>query len=206
MIRRLKTIIKRLLGISNNSIKHSPKDINGVIVDSSSMYSQANFEIRSKEKNEYIKIGKDCVINGTYVIENNNLSINIGDRTFIGGGLFISIKGIEIGSDVMFSWGCTVMDNDAHSLNWRYRVNDVLDWKRGLEKGVNGQFKDWSMVESAPVHILDKAWIGFNVIILKGVTIGEGAMVAAGSVVTKDVPPYTLVGGNPARIIKELPR
>ena len=56
-----------------------------------------------------------------------------------------------------------------------------------------------------PIVIKDKAWIGFNSIILKGVTIGEGAIVGAGSVVTKDVPPYTIVAGNPARIVREIP-
>lgn len=54
-----------------------------------------------------------------------------------------------------------------------------------------------------PVKIGDRCWIGCNSIILKGVTLGEGAVVAAGSVVTKDVPPRTLVGGNPARVLRE---
>ena len=49
-----------------------------------------------------------------------------------------------------------------------------------------------------------KVWIGFNAIILKGVTIGEGAVVGAGSVVTKDVLPWTVVAGNPARLIREI--
>jgi len=52
------------------------------------------------------------------------------------------------------------------------------------------------------VVIEDGVWVGCNVIILKGVTIGRGAVVAAGSVVTKNVPPYSIVGGNPAKIIK----
>lgn len=55
----------------------------------------------------------------------------------------------------------------------------------------------------APVVIGNRAWIGSQAIILKGVTIGEGAVVAAGSVVTKDVPPFMIVGGNPAREIRE---
>lgn len=154
----------------------------------------------------HIVIGSHSVISGSFVIENANGNISIGDRTFIGGGRFISINQIHIGSDVMFSWGCTVMDNDAHSLDWRNRVNDVADWKRGLDEKRIGVYKDWSNVESAPIRVEDKCWIGFDVIILKGVTIGEGAVVAAGSVVTKDVAPYTLVAGNPARFIKDLPR
>jgi galactoside O-acetyltransferase len=54
------------------------------------------------------------------------------------------------------------------------------------------------------VHIADKAWIGNSACILKGVTVGEGAIVAALSVVTKDVPPYHVVAGNPARVVKDL--
>ena len=77
------------------------------------------------------------------------------------------------------------------------RKNDVKDWFVGK--------KDWSFVIKRPISIKNKAWIGFNSIILKGVTIGEGAIVGAGSVVTKDVPPYTIVAGNPARIIREIP-
>jgi len=72
----------------------------------------------------------------------------------------------------------------------------VIDWAAGA--------KDWSQVKIAPVRIEDKAWIGFNAIILKGLTIGEGAIVAAGAVVSKDVAPYTLVGGNPAVFIRTL--
>ena len=56
---------------------------------------------------------------------------------------------------------------------------------------------------NAPIIIGDRVWIGSQAMILKGVTIGEGAVVAAGAVVTKDVAPYTIVGGNPARLIRE---
>ncbi|MGM9578000.1 MAG: DapH/DapD/GlmU-related protein [Evtepia sp.] len=65
-----------------------------------------------------------------------------------------------------------------------------------------GRNVDYSQVKSAPIVIRDKAWIGFNAILMKGITIGEGAIVGAGSVVTQDVPDYAVVGGNPARIIK----
>ena len=204
MKNRFLSFIKKKINWNDEHRKIPSNEIEGVTVDLNTIHSEARFDIRSKMKKEYIRIGKDCIINGNYVIENINGSIDIGDRTFIGGGLFISINEIKIGNDVMFSWGCTVIDNDAHSLNWIDRKNDVLDWKKGLEKGSIGQFKDWKMVASAPIVVEDNAWIGFNVIILKGVTIGNGSVVAAGSVVTKDVPPFTLVAGNPAKIIKQI--
>ncbi|AKE63582.1 2,3,4,5-tetrahydropyridine-2,6-dicarboxylate N-acetyltransferase [Microcystis aeruginosa NIES-2549] len=59
-------------------------------------------------------------------------------------------------------------------------------------------------IKSAPVVIEDHVWIGFNVAILKRVTIGKGAIIGAGSVVTQDVEPFTVVAGNPAKIIKRL--
>jgi galactoside O-acetyltransferase len=65
--------------------------------------------------------------------------------------------------------------------------------------------KDWSRVATAPIRICDYAWLGFDVVVLKGVTIGEGAIVGARAVVTKDVPPWTIVAGNPARVAKEIP-
>lgn len=58
----------------------------------------------------------------------------------------------------------------------------------------------------APVRVGDYAWIASHAVILPGVTIGEGAVVAAAAVVSRDVPPYTLVGGNPARVIRERAR
>ena len=64
--------------------------------------------------------------------------------------------------------------------------------------------KDWATVRSRPITIGDKAWIGFDCIILSGVTIGEGAVVGAGSVVRSDVEPWTVVAGNPAVPIKKL--
>ena len=62
--------------------------------------------------------------------------------------------------------------------------------------------EDFEATSKGPIIVKDDVWIGLNSIILSGITIGQGAIVAAGSVVTKDVPPYAIVGGNPARVIK----
>lgn len=152
-----------------------------------------------------MEIGKDSLINGEFIFEIEGGKITIGDRTFIGGGTFICIDEIEIGNDVMFSWGCTVADNNSHSHIWSERKNDVVSWKKGVDENKIGAYKDWTHVKKAKIVVKDKAWIGFNSIILKGVTVGEGAIVGAGSVVTKDVPDWTIVGGNPAQIIRTIP-
>ena len=210
----------KLFGFNITRVKKVDKNSNGITMrntvddfvkrgfielGANTIYENIKVEIRSKEVKKYLKIGRQSLLNGRYVIENSNGKIEIGDRTFIGGGTFISINSIIVGNDVMFSWGCTVMDNDAHSLNWSDRVNDVLDWKKGIEQNQIGEYKNWSKVESAPIVIKDKCWIGFNSIILKGVTMGEGAIIGSGSVVTKDVPDWTIVAGNPAKIIREIP-
>ncbi len=105
--------------------------------------------------------------------------IVIGSRTYIGDRTEIHAgQRVSIGDGCDISWDCVIMDRDYHKLN--------------TEKEV-----------FAPVTIGNHVWIGCKATILKGVTIGEGAVIAAGSVVTKDVPARALVGGNPARILKE---
>lgn len=144
-----------------------------------------------------LNIGNNSMIEAGVYFDKNNAQISIGDRTFIGSSSIVCADRIKIGNDILIAWGCTIVDHNSHSILWDERKNDVVDWLHGK--------KDWKNVQTSPVTIEDKAWIGFNSIILKGVTIGEGAVVGAGSVVTKDVPPYTVVAGNPARIIKTIP-
>jgi galactoside O-acetyltransferase len=103
---------------------------------------------------------------------------------------------VEIGDDVMLSWGVTVVDHNSHSLVARERATDVEQWLRGR--------KDWTGIKIAPVEIRQRAWLGFNVAVLPGVVIGEGAIVGACAVVTRSVPAWTIVAGNPARVLREL--
>jgi len=156
--------------------------------------SRVQHEPRLKP-NCHLSIGEDSIVEGMLTFEKEGASISIGDRCFVNGHV-ISSERVTIGDDVLISWNVTVTDHNSHSLRFSERSRDVQEWAAGR--------KDWSHVEQRPVQIRSKAWIGFNASILKGVTIGEGAVVGAGSVVTKDVPDWTVVAGNPARVIREL--
>lgn len=143
-----------------------------------------------------VTVGDDSIIHARISFDSPGGDVVFGKRCYIGQSHIVCHTGVSFGDDVVVSWGVTIVDHNSHSLEWRFRKNDILDWAKGV--------KDWSNVKIAPVTICDRVWIGFNAIVLKGVTIGEGAVVAAGAVVTKDVAPYTVVAGNPARVVREL--
>lgn len=143
-----------------------------------------------------VMIDEQSQVPGCLVFDRENAFISIGKRVFMNGHL-IAAKNIEIGDDVLIAWGVTIVDHNSHSISFSHRSEDVVNWRLGK--------KDWIHVKIAPVKICSKVWIGFNSIILKGVTIGEGAVVGYGSVVTKDVPAWTVVAGNPAHVIREIP-
>lgn len=207
----LKKITKRIfnaLGYDIISRKATEANLNkeNIKYGHDTTFENCSVEIRCDKRDKmFLEIGSDCMISGHYVFENENGKINIGNRTFIGNSTFISINKIDIGNDVLISWGCTFIDNDAHSLIANERKFDVADWKKGTFQQKTGLYKNWEKVNSAPIKINNQSWIGFNSIILKGVTIGEGAVVGAGSVVTRDVPAWVIAAGNPARIIREIP-
>ena len=142
--------------------------------------------------------GEGSLIQGSVVTETANAIIRIGNNTFVGGhSLIASALQIDIGSDILISYQCIVTDSDNHPVKLSLRRRDLADWR-------NGGNHDWATTVSKPVKICDGAWLGARAMILKGVTIGEGAIVGAGSVVTKDVPAWTIVAGNPAVVIREL--
>lgn len=112
-----------------------------------------------------------------------NATLRIGSRSRINGAHIVVKSFMSIGKNVRIAPYTLLMDSDFHDIH---------------EHSSEGQ--------SAPITIHDNVWIASRAIILKGVTIGEGSVVAAGSVVTKNVPPYTMVAGTPAKVVKELIR
>jgi len=155
-----------------------------------------HFDIRDRKSK--VLIGKNCNIQCSLVTEAATSKIDIADNVFIGRDTILDCTAnISIGDDVQISYQCLLMDCDNHSISYSIRKDDVSKFRN--------RTVDWSKVQSIPIRISKGAWIGARTIILKGVTIGEGAVVGAGSVVTKDVPSWSIVAGNPAKLIREIP-
>ena len=165
------------------------------------------FDFRTDIENRiYIKMGDKNIIRATFTFETETGFISIGNNVHIGGVHFICKSQIVIENDVTMAWGITIYDHNSHSIYWEERKDDNHQCYEDYMNchGNNIANKNWNYVMSSPIVIKSKVWIGFNVIILKGITIGEGAIIGAGSVVVKDVEAWTIVGGNPARVIKRI--
>ncbi|WP_396149668.1 acyltransferase [Flavobacterium sp.] len=129
------------------------------------------------------ELGAFSTIEDFSAINNGVGSVIIGERTKI--GLSNTIIGpVTIGNDIRLAQNITLS-----GLNHNYEDINIPIHKQG--------------VSTAPIHIEDNTWIGANVVVLAGVTVGKHSIVAAGSVVTKNIPPYSVAVGNPARVIKQ---
>lgn len=170
--------------------------------------SDIRFDLPDRiENRKYVRIGKKGIISAHFIFESEKGEVIIGNNVHLGGVTFISRNKIEVKDDVTMAWGIVIYDHNSHSVFWDERKNDNEQcYKDYIEHNGNNVFnKDWSTVVNKPILIESKVWIGFDVTILKGVTIGEGAVVGAKSVVTKDVEAWTVVAGNPAVVVKYLP-
>jgi acetyltransferase-like isoleucine patch superfamily enzyme len=117
--------------------------------------------------------------------------VSVGDFALVHGARVICDRLIEIGDHVLISWNVVIMDTYRASL-------DPLERRRAILSATRGES------EARPVRIGSNVWLGFDVCVLPGVSIGEGAIVGARSAVFDDVPAYTVVAGNPARVIRRL--
>lgn len=108
----------------------------------------------------------------------------------------ISTKKIEIGNRVLIAHNVNIIDNISHPIDASLRHEDFM-------KSYTVGMQEYD-IKSMEIIIEDDVWIGFNSAILRGVKIGKGAIIGSGSVVTKDVKPWTVNVGNPLRCIREL--
>jgi len=130
-------------------------------------------------------IGGDIVLN--LIVYTKEARLTIGENVGISNSTIVCWEEINIGNNVVIGGSCKIWDTNFHSLHPVVRTGE-----------------NDNDIRTGPIHIKDNVFIGGGVIILKGVTIGENAVIAAGSVVTKDIPANTLAGGNPCSVIRTL--
>jgi galactoside O-acetyltransferase len=139
----------------------------------------------------FVRIGDQSIIGSVFIFETTEGTVTIGSRVNLSGGTVICRTHVEIGDDVVWEGGPGgyLYDHASHSMDYRERIKDM---DRQLSDYYSGNYfiasKDWSVVPAKPITIHDKVGIGANCIILTGVTVGEGAIILPGSVVTRNVP------------------
>lgn len=146
-----------------------------------------------------ILIGSGTHIRGGLLVWPYGQGIEIGDNCYLGKNSIIwAGESVKIGNNVLISHNVTIIDSNSHEIDYVEREKSAIDMFK------NGHPRQKASVETSPINIEDNVWISYNVCILKGVKIRRGAIIAAGSVVTKDVSAFTLVAGNPATFIKNI--
>lgn len=140
------------------------------------------------EKNQ-IQVGTNCYIRGHLLTYGHGGQISVGDWCYVGENSKIwSMTEVSIGNRVLISHGVNIHDGSAHSIDANERHEH---YKKILTSGHPKKIEQLPGLRSAPVIIEDDVWINFGVTILKGVRIGRGSVIAAGSIITRDVPEHS---------------
>lgn len=152
---------------------------------------------RSRE-HPALLVGANCTMDYVHFALGETARVEIGDYCYLASAILLCEQEIRIGNYVVLGWNTTIADTDFHPIAPAERIADAIACSplgKGRPRPAAGR---------QPVIIEDDVWIGPNVTILKGVRIGEGAWIEAGTLVTRDVPPRSRVMGNPAQVIGEV--
>ncbi|MDP8901374.1 MAG: acyltransferase [Actinomycetota bacterium] len=139
-------------------------------------------------------IGEHCTMDGVQFAVGSEATVSIGDYSYFTNAVLLAELELRIGSYVMIGWNTTLADSDFHPIAPAQRLEDAIACSPLADR-------PRPPVVRRPVIIEDDVWIGPSATILKGVTVGEGAIVQPGSVLTEDVAPEAVVMGNPARVV-----
>ena len=144
-------------------------------------------------------IGANCTMDGVHFALGEKGRVQIGDYCYFTNAVLLCELEMRIGNYVVIGWNATIADSDFHPLTPAERIADAIACSP------LGQGRPRPEIPKRPVTIEDDVWIGPNATILKGVRIGTGAFIEAGSLVTRDVPAHARIMGNPAQVIGEVP-
>lgn len=143
-------------------------------------------------------IGAHCTMDGVHFDLGPEGRMSIGDYCYFTNAVLLCELEVRIGNYVVIGWNTAVSDTDFHPIAPAERIADAIACSP------LGRGKPRPPVLRRPIIIEDDVWIGPNATILKGVRLGAGAWIEAGSVVTHDVPPGSRVLGNPAQVVEPL--
>lgn len=157
------------------------------------------FLMFGSKEDEGMKVGKGS---GFYdlaqIITSEKGKIEIGEFCILNGTTLLCSEKISIGNYVMASWGSVITD-DFFGENLTIEQRAIL-----LERSSESEFRQMPFSTSSPVTIEDNVWIGFDSVVLPGTFIGRGSIIGSKTIVSGHIPEYSVVVGNPAKIIKKL--
>ncbi len=156
-------------------------------------------------QNGKIQIGKNVILNSDSKNSNTTLTtrvkfvtgysgkITIGDNCDLNGTCFVAYDEIEIGNNCQFASSSIISDTDFHPVNPIHRLSQM-----------NGEQYPYESVQKKKITIGNNVWVGWGTTILKGVTIGDNSIIAAGSIVVSNIPQNSIAAGNPAKVVKTI--
>ncbi len=209
-------IVRKLLHLRRNLCRHYYIRYNRMVMrlaigwknlgKGAAMFNRIYIDINPKAR---VTIGEGFVLTsgenfnalcrhqrGCIVAERDSSVIEMGHHVGMSSPCIWAKERITIGNYVSVGGDCIIMDSDAHNLDWRVRASS--------EMFSPTESMDSHTCHCAPITIEDHVLIGARCIILKGVTIGEGSVIGAGSVVVKSIPPHCIAAGNPCKVIRRL--
>lgn len=189
----IKNLIKRI--IEKNTEKRFRKK---AVVGRKVTFSRYSTCVNTGKKDN-VQLGDHGCFFGTIHVRFGG-RIEIGNDFYVGSGTYIESKEmIRIGNGSIISNNVFIIDNNSHPTSIEERIQ-----MSACEDYMHDEKWTWKFAKSKPINIGNNVWIGRNAVIMKGVTIGDGSIVALGSIVTHDVPARCIVAGNPAVVVKSI--
>jgi acetyltransferase-like isoleucine patch superfamily enzyme len=177
--------------VSTKGLIQLPSNV--IVGDGSILRGEALFKRYHSRATVGVRVGQRTTLDGVHLAVGPNGAVEIGDWCFLSNVVLLCDLALKIGNYVRIGWNTTIADTDFHPLDPDLRIQDAVACSPLADGRPRPQ------IHCAAVAIEDDVFVGPQVTILKGVRIGRGAFVEAGSVVTRDVPAGTRIMGNPAR-------